>query len=169
MICVDGNNWMHEATSDDLLSKFPNYSITCREYLCNCVSCLQFKFDECFKEQDASDVDFPEDLEEFEYEECDEYINQNRQFFRFGNVPSFVSLFTGNPPEPLFFVKVTEMRTKNYLKLTRSRSLNNKKFQILPACVLLPLDDAYDTYVEIDNDLQLNINIYNALVAKAHI
>ena len=90
-------------------------------------------------------------------------------FFASAMYHHFVSLFTGNPAEPLFFVKVTEMRTKNYLKLTRSRSLNNKKFQILPACVLLPLDDAYDTYVEIDNDLQLNINIYNALVAKAHI
>ena len=55
----------------------------------------------------------------------------------------------------------------NYLKLMRSRSLNNKKSQILPTCVLFPPDNVYDTYVEIDNDLQLNINIYNALVAKA--
>ena len=34
---------------------------------------------------------------------------------------------------------------------------------------IIPLDDAYDTYVEIDNDLQVNINIDNARVAKAHI
>ena len=57
----------------------------------------------------------------------------------------------------------------NYLKLTRSRSLKNKKFQILPACVLFRPDDVYDTYVEIEDGLQLNINIYNALVAKVHI
>ena len=34
-------------------------------------------------------------------------------------------------------------------------------------CIIFP-DDVYDTYVEIDNDFQLNINIYNALAAKAH-
>ena len=50
-----------------------------------------------------------------------------------------------------------------------SCSLNNKKFQILPTCVLSTLDDVYDTYIEIDNNLQRNINIYNALVVKAHI
>ena len=25
---------------------------TCKNYLCGCVSCLQFKFDECYKEKD---------------------------------------------------------------------------------------------------------------------
>ena len=30
-------------------------------------------------------------------------------------------------------------------------------------------DQVYDTYVEIDNNLQLNINIFNELVAKAQI
>ena len=36
-------------------------------------------------------------------------------------------------------------------------------------CILSIPDDIYDTYVEIDNDLLLNLNICNALVAKAHI
>ena len=30
-------------------------------------------------------------------------------------------------------------------------------------------DKIYDTYVEIDDDLQLNVNIYNALVAKTYV
>ena len=51
--------------------------------------------------------------------------------------------------------------------------VKQKKTQILPTCVLSPLpipsDDVNDTCVEIDNDLQLNINIYNALVAQANI
>ena len=47
-------------------------------------------------------------LEGFEDDECDEDINQNQQIFDFVDVPSFVSLFTGNPAEPLCFVKVTE-------------------------------------------------------------
>ena len=66
---------------------------------------IQFKFNKCSKEQEAADVDFLEDLEEFE---DDEDINQNQQMFDFVDVPSFVSLFTGNQAEPLYFVKVTE-------------------------------------------------------------
>ena len=38
-----------------------------------------------------------------------------------------------------------------------------------PDLCIIPSDDVYNTYIEIDNDLQLNIIIYNALVAKAHI
>ena len=30
-------------------------------------------------------------------------------------------------------------------------------------------DKIYDTYVEIDDDLQLNVNIYNALVEKTYV
>ena len=69
----------------------PNCSVTCREYLCDCVSCLQFKFDGCFKEEEAADVDFPEDLKGFEDDECDKDINQNQLIFDFVDVPS--SLF----------------------------------------------------------------------------
>ena len=72
------------------------------------MSYLQFKFDECFKKQDAADVDFPEDLEGFEDDECDEDIDQNQQIFDVVDVPSFVFLFTGNPAEPLYFFKVTK-------------------------------------------------------------
>ena len=71
-----------------------------------------------------------------------------------------MSHFTGNPAEPLYFVKVTDKGIAikdmkdpyghfihsgefffkgNSLKLTRSRSLNNRKFKILPTYVLLPL------------------------------
>ena len=52
----------------------PNCKVTC-------VSSLQFQFDECFKEQGAADVDFPEDLEGFENDECDEGIDQDQQIF----------------------------------------------------------------------------------------
>ena len=57
----------------------------------------------------------------------------------------------------------------NYLKPTRSRNINHKKFQILRTSILFPPDEIYDTYLEIDDDLQLNVNIYFALVAKTHI
>ena len=35
--------------------------------------------------------------------------------------------------------------------------------------VLFPPDEIYDTYVEIDDNLQLNFSIYNALAAKANV
>ena len=72
------------------------------------IACIQFKFDDCFKEQDVADFDFPEYLEGFEHEECNKDIDQNQKIFDFVVVPSFVSLITGNPAKPLYFVKVTE-------------------------------------------------------------
>ena len=124
------------------------------------MSCLLFKFYECFKEQDAADVNFPEDLEEFEGEECDEGIVQNQQIFDFVDVPSFVSLFTCNPAELLYFVKDNEKGTAikdmrdpynhfihtselffkgNHLKLKRWRSSNNKKIpNPFDLCIIPP-------------------------------
>ena len=132
------------------------------------MSCLQLKFYECFKEQDAT---------AFEGEECDEGIVQNQQIFGFVDVPSFVSLFTCNPADLLYFVKGNEKRTAikdmrdpynhfihttellfkgNHSKLTRSQSSNNKKIQNpFDLCIIPPPDDIYDTCAEINNDLQL--------------
>ena len=81
------------------------------ENLCDCLSCLQFKFDECFKEKDAGDVYFLEDLEGFEDDECDKDTDLNQTFFEFVDVPSFVSLFPDNTGEPLYFVRVAEKGT----------------------------------------------------------
>ena len=53
------------------------------------------------------------------------------------------------------------------LKLTRSRNLNNKQFQTLPTNVIISPDEIYDTYVNIDDNMQLNVNIYNSLISKA--
>ena len=51
-------------------------------------------------------------------------------------------------------------------EITMSKQQN---FQNLSDLCIIPPDDVYDTYVENDNDLLLNVNIYNALVAKAYI
>ena len=154
----DGNTWMHETTFD---APHPYYSVTCWEYVCDCMSCLQFKFHECFKEQDTADVDFTEDLEKFGDGKCGKVLDQNQQIFDFVDVSLFVSLFKGNPAEPLYLVKVAEKGTdmtkdmndpygyfiqtgelffkRSNLKLTRSSSLKKKIFQILLTCVLFPL------------------------------
>ena len=76
-------------------------------------------------------------------------IDQTEQIFDFLDVPSFVSLFSGNQNESLYFVKVTEKDTAQkdltdpygqffgngerllkgfYLKLSRSKRISNKNF-----------------------------------------
>ena len=55
----------------------------------------------------------------------------------------------------------------NYLKLVRSRNSNVKQFQVIQREVLLPPDEINDTYIDINDDLQMNVNIYTALINKA--
>ena len=66
-----------------LMLLIPNCSVMCRGYLCDCVSCLQFIFDEYFKEQGAADIYFPEDLEGFEDDKCHEGINHRSGINKF--------------------------------------------------------------------------------------
>ena len=49
-----------------------------------------------------------------------------------------------------------------------TKSTQKKNPNPADLCITYP-DEVYDTYVEIDNNLQLNINIFNELVAKAQI
>ena len=115
-------------------------------------------------------------------------VDQSEQIFYLVTVPSFVSLFSGNSVEPLYFVKliskdVVEMDISDlyghfvakgeryfqvyYLKLCRSRDIKVKKFTILPAKIAVTPDEVYDTYVDINDDLEIDCNIYNMLIAKA--
>ena len=52
----------------------------------------------------------------------------------------------------------------NYFKLVRSRNCNMKQFKVIVRDVLLPPDEINDIYVGINNDLQINVNIYNGLI-----
>ena len=113
---------------------------------------------------------------------------QDEQIFDFIDTPSFVTLFTGASSEPLYFIKLTEKGVSdgtitdnwghiispglryfkgNYLKAVRSRSISHKKFDVLLLPVLITPDEVYDTYVEIDKNMMLDINIYNNLIQKA--
>ena len=98
--------------------------------------------------------------------------------YDFVDVPSFVSLITGNIVEPLFFVKINEKSIAeekledsfnhviekgeryfkgHYLTLTRSRNLKFKQFQPNLYYVLISPDEIYDTYIDINNNFQLNV------------
>ena len=102
-----------------------------------------------------------------------------------------VTLFTGNQVEHLNFVQVTEKGVAaesklfdtfghviltrgryfrgHYLKLVRSRNISMKQLESLYNAIYLSTDEIYDTYVDINSNLQLDINIYNSLLYKARI
>ena len=90
----------------------PKQPIFCKEYLCDCASCLQFDFENCSSEA-VHDVvaDVDGDSTVCEYED-DEEVDHTEQIFDFIAVPSFVSLYTGSPIEPLYFVQVTGKRCR---------------------------------------------------------
>ena len=54
-----------------------------------------------------------------------------------------------------------------YLKLCRSKDIKVKKITILPAKIAVTPDEVYDMYVDINDDLEIDCNIYNVLIAKA--
>ena len=100
-------------------------------------------------------------------------------------MPSCISLFCGNSVELLYFVKLKYVAEIDisypyghsvakgkryfqayYLKLCRSKDIKVKKFAILPAKTAVT-HEVYDTYVDISDDLEIDCNIYNMLIAKA--
>ena len=168
----------------------PNDPVFCGEYLCSCNLCLQFKFTECLQKNTPlySDIPYNDDFGDFD-DNKDEEVDRIEQTFNFVDVPSFVSLFSGSPNEPLYFVKVTEKGTASenhsdlyghfistgenflkgfYLKLVRSRNASKKKYQLLPNEVVFSPDEVFDTYVEFSDDLHIDSITYNILIQKAN-
>ena len=86
--------------------------ITMQEYLCDCTLCLQFMFSECYYHSSTNDAMISATMNEYESNEeeqdDDNYIDRSQQMFDFVEVPSYISLITGNTIQPLYFVKVTE-------------------------------------------------------------
>ena len=83
----------------------PNTDVKTKEYLCDCTACLQLKFDECLQVSDETDQ---EQTNKYDDEEYNDDVYQNHQIYDFVEIPSFVSLFTGNVNVPLYFVKLVE-------------------------------------------------------------
>ena len=159
----------------------PKKNVFYKEYLCDCISCLQFDFDNCSNENTVDNDDT--DLEVF-----DEETDQTEQIFDFITVPSFVSLFSGTTIELLYFVQITGKGVAEedisdpyrhfvlegmryvkglYLKAVRSRNPMVKKFTTLPTKIVVTPDEIYDTYVDFNDDLELDINTYKMLIRKA--
>ena len=66
-----------------------------------------------------------------------------------------------------FVAKAERYFQSYYLKLCCSKDIKEKKFAILPAKIAVTPDEVYDTYADINDDLEIDCNIYNMLIAKA--
>ena len=155
----------------------------CKEYLSDCTSCLQFDFENCAHEEadNNSDADELEDI-------FDEELDQSEQIFDFITAPSFVSLYSDNSIEPLYFVQITGKGVAEdhisdpyghfvakgenyfqgfYLKLGRSRNAKVKHFSTISTKIVIAPDEIYNTYVDFNDELELDINVYNMLIRKA--
>ena len=125
----------------------------------------------------------------FDEKEYESYVHHILDFVE---IPSSVTLISGRSIEPLYFVLVkekgiTEELLKkasifnhvnnigdmffigNYFKLVTSRNCNMKQFQVIVREVLLPTGEINDINVDINDDLQKNVNIYNGLIHKTHL
>ena len=114
--------------------------------------------------------------------------DRDEQIFDFVEIPSSVTLLTGVNTEPLYFLKTTEKAISdttltdtwghavqpglryfkgNYLKPVSSRIKSSKKVDILLMPVIITPDEVYDTYVEIDKSMLLDVKTYNSVIQKA--
>ena len=177
-----------DCMKQDLMVFTPNDHVFCKEYLCSCNLCLQFKFKECFEENATlySDIPCDDGFGDFnDDDDDDDEADRIGQIFNFVDAPSFISFISSSPNEPLYFVKVTEKGTASeghsnpyghfisagekflegfYLKLVRSRNARKKKYQLLPTERVFCPDEVFDTYVEFSEGSHINTNTYNILI-----
>ena len=104
-------------------------------------------------------------------------INNTEQISDFLDVPLFVSLFSENQMN-LFILSRLKKGTYShfigngerflkgfYLKLSRSKHISNKKFQLLPTGIVV---EVFDTYIKITEDLYLDAQHFKLLIQKAN-
>ena len=149
-----------------------NGPVLCKEYLCWCSSCLEFNFKECLG-----------DVPRYSKLSCLHYYGDNEEDVVDKTEQIFcLSLFNGSQNEPLYLVQVTEKGTaekdltdryghfigtgenlliRYYLKQCRSKQISKKKFQILSTPIVFAPDEIFDTYVDITDDLYLDVQSFS--------
>ena len=106
-----------------------------------------------------SDIPCDDDIGDFN-DDDDDKVDRIEKKFNFVDVPSFVSVLSGSPNKPLYFVNVAEKGAASenysdpyghfisagekilkgfYLKLVRSRKAS-KKYQLLPTKIVFSPD-----------------------------
>ena len=163
--------------------------ILCKEFLCDCLQCLQLDFDKCVKlsaENPVAPVDSIHHEDEGNLDVGEE--DESHKLFEFVAVPSFVALISEDSNEPVYILKVEEkgraekdeqddfehcipagdfyIRGK-YLKKERSRSSRVHKFSISSADALCTLDEIFDVFVDVSEDLAKEKETLRELLLRA--
>ena len=55
----------------------------------------------------------------------------------------------------------------NYLQLVRSKKLSSKQFKITEKDVIISLKEAFETFIDVQEDLTMAVDYYLALVGRA--
>ena len=85
-----------------------NKTVFCREFLCDCVRCLDFDFDQCLKENDNVQIIQDEEEVDESYFLDYENIDEGMKIYEFVEIPSYVALIAYNKIEPIYIIQVTE-------------------------------------------------------------
>ena len=123
------------------------------EFLCDCDSCLNFCFEDCFRKETPLEESMLNESETSNVTTDDCYLDDSNEdrgqhVFEFVSIPSFVAVVSYNSCEPVYIIKVTEKDLAkeelkdrfghviypgepylkgNYLKLSRSKNIARKK------------------------------------------
>ena len=124
-------------------------------------------------------------------DECDldaDDIDQNEKVFEFVTITSFVALVSEDSNEPMYILKV-EVKgiaekedtdgyghtisigeyflSGNHLKMGESRSTKYHKFSILPGDAFCALEEVFEVFVDISDNLKLDKETFKALQIRA--
>ena len=161
----------------------------CKEFLCDCLQCLQLDFDKCMKlsaeENPVAPVDLihHEDEGNFDVDEEDE----SHKVFEFVAVPPFAALISEDFNGPVYILIVEEkgraekeeddfeqcipagdlyIRGK-YLKKETSRSTRVHKCSMLSADAICTQDEIFDVFVDVSEDLTIEKETFRELLSRA--
>ena len=65
-----------------------------------------------------------------------------------------------------FVTSMEKYLKRFYLKMSRYKQFIKKKFQVLPTPIVFAPDEVCDTYVDIFNDLHLDVQSFKLLIQK---
>ena len=162
------------------------------EFLCDCDSCLDFRFEVCFRKETPLEESMLNKSETSNVTTDDCYLddcNEDRgqHVFEFVSIPSFVAVVSYNSCEPVYIIKVTEKDLAkdelkdrfghvtylgdlylkgNYLKLTTSKNIARKKFTLVPGDLICKPDEVFD-FVDVEEDLSMCKDTYLELISRS--
>ena len=156
------------------------------EFLCDCDGCFDFRFEDCIRKETPLEESMLNESETSNVTTDDCYLDDSNEdrgqhVFEFVSIPSFVAVVSYNSCEPVYIIKVTEkdlakeelkdrfghvIYPGEYLKLTRSKNIPWKKFNLVPGDVVCEPDKVFD-FVDVEGDLSMCKDAYLELISRS--